>query len=226
MKTQFQSKGYPGKISRPRVESKIFESEKVLSIGVPWGNNLALEKLNEMVTQNFLHLKDDDLTVTGASVLKTQDKNLHFLKTLIQKTNIEIQNQYNKDFYTTACEALIMLMTDYQLAWIQIGQPAVVLLRERQIQILQSSRDLSADYSMPAPLPAQLLGVNPDVNFNCQNFLSQTGDILVFFTGSSLIPLISSLKKYKEGNLTDALFNNVVKENPDSAFWLGCLFID
>lgn len=218
MKIRFEERTYPGNNARPSVNVQSFENERLYCFSVPWGTQDAVELLSENIRANFLSYMNEEATMVGNphSLLRQTQA----LKTILKNVNNEIFKVHNEKFYSTACETILLHMDEQHVSWIQIGQPFVLLLRNEKVQILQAARDLSLDYSMKTALPAELLGVHAQLDFNPQHLLTKAGDVLIFFNSTHL-PLT-----FQSVNNVETLFDSLAQKNPNLPFWLGLLYIE
>jgi hypothetical protein len=111
-----------------------------------------------------------------------------------------------------------------EFSFIQIGQPQVFLLRESYpIAPLATNVDLSVSLSPPgkmlSPIPASMMGLEPEVNLSVHTYGIQPGDRIALLSRSFATSRFLSMDS-SDANL-DSMTDELVKQDQHMPFWLG-----
>jgi hypothetical protein len=216
---------YPGEIPRPTVDLSLYTDQNVLIAGTPWGSNEALRLLSDTVRE-FLSVSIGDQEATSPFAklpgLSSIENNL---RTAILIANDKIFQRCNKEAYSSSCEAVILHTQNSQVAWVQIGQPHILLLRKDKIFPLQVTFDLSVDFQIPSPLPSRLIGLERAWDLEVRSMVLSEDDSLILLARSFIPPAFfnQKLSSNTPEKTIDTLFEAAVADNPKSPFWLTLL---
>ncbi len=224
MKKLLAERTYPGEIPRPSINLTVHADQRVFVAGTPWGDNEALRVLCDTVKE-FLSSSIGDQEATspfaklpGLSLLENN------LRTSVLIANERIFQTYNKEVYSSSCEAVIFHTENSQVAWVQMGQPHILLLRKYKLYPLQVAIDLGVDFRCPAPLPSRLIGLERTWDLEVRSLNLEEEDVLVLLARSMIPPSFfnQNLMAEPEGIL-DVLFEASVADDPRSPFWISLL---
>ena len=233
MKLSFESQPYAGASSRPTPEVMLDTNIGTLIVAVPWGSREAARKVTERMVE-YLSFASQDREATSPlprmSCLSTAANNL---RTAAMLANEMLYREDNRDEYRAGVEIFAATLSQNELSWIQVGGPHVMLGRGSQSLLpLGSSIDLALDMGvdrkpgsprLPA-LPAQLLGLDSQVNLTINSFRARPGDKLVLLSHSRTPEAMFSFKSNELS--TDHAVRALAKSDADTAFWLGLLAIN
>ncbi len=216
---------YPGEIPRPTVDLSIYPDQNVLIAGTPWGSNEGLRLLGDTVRE-FLSVSIGDQEATspfaklpGLSFIENN------LRTAVLIANDKIFQRCNKEAYSASCEAVILHAQNSQVAWVQIGQPHILLLRQDKLFPLQVTFDLSVDFQIPTPLPSRLIGLERAWDLEVRSLALAEKDSLILLARSFIPPTFfnQKLSNSSPEKTMDILFESAVADNPKSPFWITLL---
>jgi hypothetical protein len=229
MAFKFEERPYSGRTFRPRPEIHLDPIANLLIVATPWGSRAAARKVIERMVE-YMTLALDDSEATSPfqrlSCLSHQANNLR-IATLL--ANESLFREENKTEYKAGVELFACLLEDDEFAFLQAGNPQVLLARNgRAFLPLGSQIDLAFDLSegetiLPA-LPSQLLGLDSSFNFVVNSFRARASDRVVLLSHSHLPPLLFA--PGSENDNLEQLTLKLASEHPDLAFWLGLLTIE
>ena len=130
----------------------------------------------------------------------------------------------NKESYASGAEALILHFHGPEVAWVQVGQPHLLLVRDGKLYPLQVALDLACDFKNSSPLPSKLVGLERTWDLEVRSLVLQDNDSLVLLA-RSFIPSSFFSHSYKGDptKTTETLFDLAVKDNNKLPFWLTIL---
>jgi hypothetical protein len=216
---------YPGEIPRPTVDLSVYTDQKVLIAGTPWGSSDALRLLGDTVRE-FLSISIGDQEATSPFAklpgLSSVENNL---RTAVLIANDKIFQRCNKETYSSSCEAVILHTQNSQVAWVQIGQPHILLLRKDKLFPLQITFDLSVDFRIPTPLPSRLIGLERAWDLEVRSLVLAEEDTLILLARSLIPPAFFNqrISGQTPEKTIDTLFEAAVADDPKSPFWLTLL---
>ena len=223
MKIPRLQKTYPGEFPRPNVETSVHEIENLVVAGTSWGNHDALKYLNDTV-KDFLaaSIGDHEATSPFARLpsLSAAENNL---RSAVLVANDSIWQKCNKEVYTSSCEAMIIHTHNSEMAWIQIGQPHLLLVRGGRLFPLEVAMDLSIDYKNSTPLPSRLIGLERAWDLEVKSMALGEDDALILLA-RSLIPPTFFTQSYdpkQPEKIVDDLFELAVQDDQKTPFWLS-----
>jgi hypothetical protein len=214
---------YPGEFPRPSVEAEDYEGQGVLIAGTPWGTKDALKELNDMTREYFSASIADGEATSPFARLPGLSRSGNTLRIATMLANESVFQKFNREAYTTGCEALVMAFDRNELSWIQIGQPHLLLLRGNEIQPLSVAHDLSLDFEIATPLPTKLLGVERSVELETKSLALKDGDRLLMIARTALPKALFVVEPatMNSAKLLDAVFNAMAKSDARTPFWVG-----
>jgi len=222
----FNERSYSGKIFRPRPEIFFSEEYRLLIAATPWGPRSSAKRVIEIIKDYYsLTLEDGDAT-NPFEKLSCLSPTANGLRVSTMLANEKLYRNENDAEYVTGVELFAAAIDEYEVAWIQIGHPNLLLARKtRGIFPLGSHVDLSLDLSQDkqvlSPLPSALLGLDPTCNLTIGSFRPQNGDRLILISRSALSENIYSLP---ETNWQIESISKILSKNDSElAYWLGIL---
>ena len=231
MKLAFTSRPFAGADSRPTPEVLIDTSVNTLIVAVPWGSRDAAKKVIDRRLE-YLSFAAQDREATSPlprmSCLSTAANNL---RTAAMLANDMLYREDNGDEYRAGVELFAATLSQNELSWVQVGGPHILLGRGSQALLpIGSSVDLALDLSLdqaarsrlPA-LPAQLLGLDSNVNLTINSFRARPHDSLVLLSHSRTP---ESLFSWKSNIIDpDRMVQTLSQNDAHTAFWLGVMSI-
>ncbi|MCB0357590.1 MAG: hypothetical protein KDD40_11310, partial [Bdellovibrionales bacterium] len=148
------------------------------------------------------------------------------LRIAVLFANEKIYNDENYDEYTSSCELISLVQVGNEVHFIQIGQPALYLIRNGVAVLpmachMDLSMNVSTEKNIISPLPSQLLGVEKHIDFSVRTFIPQSRDKVALL--SRTFAPASFLNSPPDKSQLEHLTQNISQENPDNPFWLGLL---
>ncbi len=230
MKMSFTSRPFAGADSRPTPEVVIDSSVNTLIVAVPWGSREAARKVIDRMLE-YLSFASQDREATSPlprmSCLSTAANNL---RTAAMLANDMLYREDNGEEYRAGVEIFAATLSQNEVSWVQVGGPHILLGRGSQSLLpMGSSVDLALDLAVDAKtklpaLPAQLLGLDSNVNLTINSFRARPGDSLVLLSHSRTP---ESLFNWKADRLdVDKIVHTLSSNDAQTAFWLGLLSIE
>lgn len=231
MKLKFSHRPFAGENSRPNPEVHIDESTNSVFVVIPWGTREAARKVIDRMTE-YLSFAAQDREATSPlprmTCLSTPANNL---RTAAMLANDMLYREDNRDEYRAGVEIFAATLYQNEMCWIQVGGPNLLLGRGNQKLLpLGSSVDLALDLKnwqsktdLPA-LPAQLLGLDSNVNLTINSFRARAGDRLVLLSHSQT-PESAYQWKANEIDL-EKMVKDFSRGNARTAFWVGILEVE
>lgn len=224
MKNLGAQKTYSGEFLRPTTEIYVHETEKITLALTPWGSSEALRYFNDNIKE-FLSAAVGDQEVTSPFArlpsLSSAENNLRSALLIANET---VFQKCNKDSYASGAEALILHFHGQEVAWVQIGQPNLLLVREGKLYPLQVALDLACDFRNSSPIPGKLVGLERAWDLEVRSLVLEEADSLILLA-RSFIPssFFSHTYKSDSAKTIDLLFELAVKDNSKLPFWLSIL---
>ena len=211
-------RSFPGQSYRP--SPAVSESNSLVSVVTPWNAELSsAEKVIQSFDEFYSSLSSDQDSTRPfhtKSFFSIEENNFH---SACLQTNQKIFNEYNKEEFKSAFEAVFISYSGGLAVCAQIGGPRIYLSKKNTP--LQPVGDQSAFYSesdLLAPLPQTLLGLFTDTHVFIQSFQIDAKEDQIFLLSRSLASSAFLAEKNRSlENLGDIL----VEENPSLPFWLG-----
>lgn len=229
MKLAFTSQPYAGSDSRPTPEVSLDTSVNTLIVATPWGSRDAARKVIERMLEYLAFASQDREATSPLPRLSCLSNAANNLRTAAMLANDMLYREDNSDEYRAGVEIFAATLSQNELSWVQVGGPHVLLGRgHRSLLPLGSTVDLALDLNfgaakMPA-LPAQLLGLDSNVNLTINSFRARPKDSLVLLSHSQ-VP--ESMYTWKSNALDSQTMVRALSHNDaNTAFWLGLLSIE
>lgn len=231
MKLTFQSRPYPGENSRPTPEILIDESTNSVFVVVPWGNREAAKKVIARMTEYLAFAAQDREATSPLPRLTCLSTSANNLRTAALLANDMIFREDNREEYRAGVELFAATLYHNELSWLQVGGPQLLLGRNAQsllplgsnIDLALDLRDWRSEVELPA-LPAQLLGLDANVNLTINSFRARAGDRLILLNHSQTPDITFSWKS--DQLKMDDMVRLLARHSPRAAFWLGLLEIE
>jgi hypothetical protein len=217
-------KTYSGEIPRPSTEVFLHENEKIILAGTPWGGGEVLRSFDENIKE-FLSAAIGDQEVTSPFArlpsLSSAENNL---RSALLIANEAAFQKCNKESYTSGAEALILHFHGPEVAWVQIGQPNLLLVRGGKLYPLQVALDLACDFQNSSPIPSKLVGLERAWDLEVRSLVLEDKDSLILLA-RSFIPSTFFSHAYKgdTSKTVETLFELAVKDNNKLPFWISIL---
>lgn len=228
MKLAFTSQPYAGSDSRPTPEVSLDTSVNTLIVATPWGSRDAARKVIERMLEYLAFASQDREATSPLPRLSCLSNAANNLRTATMLANDMLYREDNSDEYRAGVEIFAATLSQNELSWVQVGGPHILLGRgSRSLLPIGSTVDLALDLGLgssklPA-LPAQLLGLDSNVNLTINSFRARPQDSLVLLSHSHIPETMFSLKSnaLEPQNIVRTLSHN----DAHTAFWLGLLSI-
>jgi len=223
MSRQLLHKVYAGEFPRPTAEGLYLETENLLIVSTPWGNKDALKEMTQSLRDCFAMTNADQEATSPFPKLPGLSPLESNLRTATLQANEVVFRKFNKDAYTTSCESLIIGFNQSEMAWIQLGQPHLLMIRGGSILPLQIAFDFGVDYGSETPMPSRLLGVERALDLDVKSLAIQPEDILVMICRSTIPgPFFNqNLKGLSPTEVLNQLFSAAATFAPKVPFWIG-----
>lgn len=231
MKLKFNYRPYAGENSRPNPEIHIDESTNSLFVVVPWGTRESARKVIERMTEYLAFASQDREATSPLPRMTCLSTTANNLRTAAMLANDMLYREDNRDEYRAGVEIFAATLYQNELCWLQVGGPNLLLGRGSQSLLpLGTSVDLALDLKnwqsqteLPA-LPAQLMGLDSNVNLTINSFRARAGDKLVLLSHSQT-PELAYTWKSNEIEL-EKLVRELSRGKARTAFWIGILEVE
>ena len=216
---RIEEKNYNTKLVRPAPFVFQSQSMDLLIILTSWGEG----KMKEVITndiEKFLFAAQGDFEATSPfeyNLALTKDSNSLRMATLI--ANDQVYRSENNSELRTCYEILVLLKNKFQLSWVQVGNPNVILLSDDPIPITFSPPAMKPKKESSLSLPGQFLGTEMHCHFQVGTVEIQEGDKLLLFSDNSLSP--SSWILNKKDSTLDSFVKSQIKHHSENPFWMG-----
>ncbi len=222
----FTERSYSGKIFRPRPEIYFSEDTRLLVVATPWGARSGAKKTVEIIVDYYTSSLQDMEATSPFEKLSCLSPVANSLRIATLLANDRLYREENKSEFTVGVELFIAAIDRYDIVFIQVGHPNILLARKgRGLIPLGSHMDLALDISgtnkVLAPLPSQMIGLDPNANMTIGSFRPQTNDQIILISRSAMADRIYLLSQ-NEWNLA-GISKSLSENHPDLAFWTGLL---
>lgn len=221
---KLQERSYSTKVLRPKPLIHQQDDGALIVIATSWGPSehaqLALDEVVKYVTA-----AESDVEVTSPfEFLTCLTDEVNYLRTSLQIVNDLMYRGENRKEYAAGVELMALFKRGSQVAWAHVGNPSLLIQRQGcGLQPLSIGHDLSSEmapegFVLP-PLPAQLLGMEPNCLIHCGHTHVKEGDQLVLL-GSSEIATSLWTRPLQPFDLS-TVTQKMIQESPEAPFWLG-----
>ncbi len=220
----FEEKSFSADAFRPRPEVHIEPDGSLLIVATPWGARTAARKAVRKIQDYFLSTRQDVEATSPFSRLTCLSPLANDLRVAVKLASDTIYNEENREEFVTAMELFVLARNHEEAAWIQVGQPFVLLDRPGQnLLSLGNQQDLGLEFSKPdnilPPLPSRFIGVEPTSDFAVETIRTQPNDKLILVSSSSLPGAIYSLPDSERTLQT--ISTSIARLRQNQPFWLG-----
>jgi hypothetical protein len=220
----FEQRSFIGNsCNRPKPSVHYEDRQNLLIIVTPWGPQAPCQKIVNTITE-YYDTASGDLDVTSPfERLAYLSPTANTLRIATLLANDTIYNQENRNEYKFAAELFVGAVSDKEIAWLQVGQPHVLLSRKGMpLMPLAFDMDLSFDLTTSGeilpPLPDNLLGVDRRPNIAVQSFRRKSGDRIAL-VGRTWLPQELFTLNYQSHSLET--LSSALALDSDFPYWLG-----
>lgn len=231
MKFVFSSRPFAGRDPRPTPEVAIDTTVNTLIVAVPWGSRDSARKVIDRMLEYLSFASQDREATSPLPRLSCLSDSANNLRTAAMLANDMLYREDNGDEYRAGVELFAATLAQNELSWVQVGGPHLLLGRGNESLLpIGSSVDLALDLGFDnernqlSALPAQLLGLDSNVNLTINSFRARPGDKVVMISHSRTPEALYSWKS----NAIDAekVVRTLSQNDANTAFWLGLLAIE
>jgi hypothetical protein len=222
---RLQERSYSTKMMRPKPLIHSEDDGSLIVITTSWGQPEHAGVAQEEIVKYVNAAKSDVEVTSPFEFLSCLTDEVNYLRISLLIANDILYRGENKSGYHAGVEALVLFQRDLQLAWAHVGFPSVLIKkRDRGVQPLSVGADLSAELSSSradlAPLPAQMMGIDPTCNIHCGHTKLSEGDQVILISSNK----ISSALWLSESAIDfNTVTKSMIQDSPDSPFWLGLI---
>ncbi len=222
----FTYRNYSSQLYRPQPVVSDDLENSIVTVACPWGAKSSAEKCVEVIQEVYISSLGDQETTSPFETFSCLSRPANNLRTAVLFANEKIYNEDNYDEYRSACELLTIAQTGNEVHFIQVGQPAIYLIRKGLPMLpiscnIDMSVNMSTHKKILSPLPAKLVGLEDSLSVFVSSFVPQARDKVILLS-RTFAPNYFYNTSYDKINL-DNLVKNIIKENSDAPFWLGLL---
>lgn len=220
----FEERSYSGKLLRPAPEVHIEDDGTFGIVATPWGARGTGRKAIDAIKDFVLSARQDNEATSPFQKLTCLSPMANNLRVAVMLANDMIYREDNKSEYTAGVELLAFSQANGELAFAQVGYPALYLARRNLPWIpLSVQVDLSTEMSEPPdvlpPLPQNLIGLHTTTNMNVSSFRTQPHDRLVLLSHSvASHPVFTNPF---DQTTVEGVTETLSRRYPDLPFWLG-----
>jgi hypothetical protein len=223
---QFVERSYGGKTFRPRPEIHFSADTRLLVVATPWGSRSGAKKVVEIIVDYYTSSLQDLEATSPFEKLSCLSPVANSLRIATLLANDRLYREENKSEFTVGVELFVAAIDRYDVVFVQVGHPNILLGRQgRGLIPLGSHMDLALDVSgtnkILSPLPSHMIGLDPSANMTIGSFRPQTNDQLVLISRSAMSDRVYLLSQ-SEWNL-EVISRSLSENHPDLAFWAGLL---
>lgn len=226
---KIQERSYNSKMLRPKPILHVEADGSIVIVATSWGQPEHAQKAVEEIAKYLGAAKADVEVTSPFEFLTCLPDEVNYVRTAILIANEDLYRGENRGEYHSGVEVLVLYKVGAQIAWAQVGAPALLLKRPYiPLQPLSAPVDLATELAMDgeqlSPLPSQLLGLDPTCDIKVGHFHSNREDQIVLLAGSRLASSlwVPGLEHADLASVTQHL----VQENPDLPFWLGIVTME
>ena len=222
----FNFRSYSSHFYRPQPQVVGDLENSILTIATPWGSKSGAEKCSDIINEFYLSARGDQEATSPFERLSCLAQEANDLRIAVLFANEKIYAEDNYDEYFTGCELLTMVQAGNEVHFVQIGQPAVYLIRNGVAMLPMASHldltmNVSTEKKLISPMATKLLGLENSIDFSVQTFVPQSRDKIIFLS-RTFAPKSFLNTDFDSANIDD-MAKNISKDNPDNPFWIGML---
>jgi hypothetical protein len=226
---ELSERSYSASTFRPKPLIQWESQNQLLIVATNWGIIDSTQKIISGIAKHVTTNQDDLEKTTPFIALTQLTSQTNSLRSACQIVNDLIFRGDNKVEFVAGAEICVLLKTQSQLSWLQVGQPHLFMKRKNTpLQPLSIAPDLSFD-SPPGqtdliPLPKDLIGIESTCTPHTGSCLIFPGDQLLMVSRSEVpFDICSNV----DGSLGLAEITQTLSQQyPKSPFWLGLLSLD
>lgn len=223
---KFTERSYSGKIFRPRPEIHFSEDTRLLVVATPWGARTGAKKAVEIIVDYYTSSLQDLEATSPFEKLSCLSPVANSLRIATLLANDRLYREENKNEFTVGVELFIAAIDRYDIVFIQVGHPNILLARYgRGLIPLGSHIDLALDISgtnkVLPPLPSQFIGLDPNANMTIGSFRPQTNDQIILISRSAMSDRVYLLSQHDW--TLEGVAKSLSENHSELAFWTGML---
>lgn len=217
-------RSYSTKSFRPRPEVYLEPDGSFIVVTTSWGNPEHATRLNDDVAKYIQAAKADIEVTSPFEFLTSLTNQANYLRIATLIANEAIYRGDNKSEYHAGLETLLLLRTDSQMAFAQVGAPHLLIQKsDRMMTPIAVNFDAGLEMSgddgvILPPLPQVLVGVDSSLNIRVGDFRVEDRDRLILYSGG-VWP--ESIWNSPQATDLQQMTQKLVQKNPDAPFWLG-----
>lgn len=221
---KFQERSYRTAHLRPKPEVIEIESGETLMITTAWGQTGNLRRSIE-INQDYINATSENAEVTTPfEFLSCYSPKTNQLRVAAMLANDQLYRQENRTEYKSGMELVTISRKNFELAWVKVGMPNIILLRKGMAPMPiscsgDSATEISSVNILP-PLPVNMLGLENSLNIEGGSFRYREGDKLLLLA-CSFIPAAIWSGVDADSDLPQ-ISSLMAKEYGKQAYWL-CL---
>lgn len=222
---QITERSYNSKMIRPKPLIHVEGDGSLIIVATVWGMPEHGQRVVEEISKYMGAAKADVEVTSPFEFLSCLPDEVNYVRTATLIANDTLYRGENKSEYLSGVEILVVYRRGSQIAWAQVGAPALFVKKPNlPLQPLSSHLDLAVELGedqILAPMPSQLLGLEPTCDIKVGHFYARDEDQLVLMASGQIG---ESLWKSDTKEMTlPEWTKGLVKENPDLPFWLGVI---
>lgn len=217
-------RSYSTKVFRPRPDIYVEPDGTLIVVTTSWGNQEHAARLNEDIAKYVQAAKADVEVTSPFEFLTSLTNQANYLRIAALIANEAFYRGDNKADYQAGLETLVILKTESQIAYAQVGAPHLLIQKSDRLMSpisvnYDSSVEMSGDDgSLLPPLPQTLIGVEASLNLRVGDFRTDESDRLILYAGGVWPESIWNSSYTAD---LQQLTQKIVQKNPDAPFWLG-----
>jgi hypothetical protein len=222
---EFVERSFPGEYYRPTPKLHFDRASGVLMVATSWGAPDVAETVIEKAREFLMSARSDQEITSPFERLAHLSSNANNIRIAALLANSHLYSQNNKVRLTSGVELCIVLEAEQECAWLQVGHPNIVLVRNGFGPVpLSVEIDLAMEMAAtgaPAlpPLPSNLLGLDTSAKYSVGSFRKNEGDQLFLLSHSSSISTL--IGNYRADVSLEDLVRNLSQTADRHPFWLG-----
>jgi hypothetical protein len=200
-------------------------NDNFMMAATPWGNREALKEASQAYSDFMTASMADREATSPFARLPTLSPLANTLRAATIFANESAYKKNNRDTYVSACEILALAFENSEMAWVQIGQPNLLIIRNNQLTPLDVAVDLGIDHQMVSPLPGRLMGLDPQIDLSVKSIVLQPEDRLILLARSTIPPhfFTQDFSKKNSQEILNTLFEVAIDADKKFPFWLALL---